>query len=142
VGSGRGRTIQADFGSIGAAVDAELSKHVPSVGFRSALSSHGAQTSHARSVTYVLTNSVPADLAALEAAPDTTGHRCHIVAVTSERAWDLLGGTRLASTVIEPKPDLDLRTQLVEDPALLRRVIASLTESLDGNAFHGERIGR
>jgi len=143
VGSGRGRSIQADFGAIGAAVDAELTKQVSSVGFRSALSSQIEQAAKGRSVTYVLTDSVPADVANLEAAPDTSGHKCHIVAVTSERAWNLLGGIQSASTVIEPKPDIDLRTHLLEDPALLRRVVVSLlTGSLGANASRSERIGR
>lgn len=142
VGSGRGRSIKAAFGAIGAAVDAELAKRVSSVGFRSTLSSPGEQAANGRSVTYLLTGSVPADVAELEAARETD-HECHIVAVTSERAWDLLGGTQLPSTVIEPRPGRELRTHLLEDPALLRRVVASLlTGSLDTNVSHGERIGR
>lgn len=142
VGSQRGRSFDANFEAVGAAIDAELMKHTSSIGFNSALTSETQQAGIGRSMTYILTDSVPADVGELEAVGNLMGNRSHIVGMTSERVWDLLGGTTGPSTVIEPKPDLDLRTELLEDPRLLRRVVASLLAgSWDAQAYVG-RISR
>jgi hypothetical protein len=142
LGRERGRSFSAGFDAMGAAVDAELGKHVSSIGFRSALSSESDQAGNTRSVTYILTDSVPADIRELETNAASPNSKSHIVAITSQRVWDLLGGTTLPSTVIEPKPGLDLSTNLLEDATLLRQTVASLlTGSLYTHA-NGERTGR
>ncbi|QCB96210.1 hypothetical protein E5206_04095 [Arthrobacter sp. PAMC25564] len=122
--------------------DAQLSR-IPSNGFRSASRLPWTQPDNSNSLTYLLTDSLPADVVELETAEQAAPGRRHIVAVTSPGVWRLLGGTTVHSTVVEPPAgDETLEARLLADPAELRGLVTSLLQSVfDRDTVFAERTG-
>jgi hypothetical protein len=117
-----------DLASLPAGVVAAHQARIPSSGFRSAFPplenpGHGAGT-----IVYLLTDSLPADIRDLEqlGEPDETRH---IIAITPMAAWQLLGGTTVSHTVVEPVLEgEDLESRLIGEPHALRGLVKSLLQ--------------
>jgi hypothetical protein len=122
--------------------DAQLSR-IPSNGFRSVPWLPGTQPDDPNAITYLLTDSLPADVVGLETAEQAAPHRRHIVAVTSPGAWRLLGGTTVRSTVVEPPVGEEtLEARLLANPAVLRELVTSLLQTVfDRDTVLAERTG-
>jgi hypothetical protein len=117
-----------DLASLPAGVVAAHQARIPSSGFRSAFlrlenPGHGAGT-----IVYLLTDSLPADIRDLEQLEEPDEVR-HIIAMTPVPAWQLLGGTTVSHTVVEPVlAGEDLESHLLGEPHALRGLVKSLLQ--------------
>jgi hypothetical protein len=79
-------------------------------------------------IVYLLTDSLPADIQELEQMGEP-GEVRHIIAVTPAAAWQLLGGTSVSHTVVEPVPSGgSLESRLLGEPHALRGLVKSLLQ--------------
>lgn len=74
---------------------------------------------------YLVTDSVPGDLAALEAAEEEEGQGRHLVVLADAGAYRAGRQTSLPVTLIEPRPDLGAR---LSEPGALAPVVRSLLQ--------------
>ncbi|NQX12314.1 hypothetical protein HQQ80_11810 [Microbacteriaceae bacterium VKM Ac-2855] len=77
-------------------------------------------------MTFVVTDAVPADVAAFEAADEIEGEARHLAFVGTRAAWQLQRSPSTPHTVIEPDPaGRGLAAVLLSDPFLLRSLVRS-----------------
>lgn len=101
-------------------------QHPLSVGLRSrgeaSVVSPGTTT-----VTYVITDAVPADLDAWDSAAPTGGGLHHLVVLGTQAAWRLQSTSRIPSTLVEISPgETLLGVSLLAHPQILRELVTSL----------------
>ena len=78
-------------------------------------------------MTFVVTDAVPADIGAFEAADEIDGEARHLVVVGSRSAWQLQTPPSTPHTFIETDPaGRSLAAVFRSDPELLRRLVRSL----------------
>ncbi|MDR7083602.1 hypothetical protein J2X01_002897 [Arthrobacter ginsengisoli] len=117
-----------DLASLPAGVVAAHQALVPSSSFRSAFPRPENLSPAAGTIVYLLTDSLPADIQELEILGEP-GEVRHIIAVTPEAAWQLLGGTSVSHTVVEPaRSGANLESHLLGEPHVLRGLVRSLLQ--------------
>ncbi|WP_426225096.1 hypothetical protein [Pseudarthrobacter sp. DSP2-3-2b1] len=101
---------------------------VPSSSFRSTFPRHENLRPGAATIVYLLTDSLPADILDLERLEEP-GEVRHIISVMPEAAWQLLGGTSVSHTVVEPvHGGDDLERHLLGEPHALLALVKSLLQ--------------
>ena len=117
-----------DLASLPAGVVAAHQALIPSSSFRSAFPRLENLHPAAGTIVYLLTDSLPADIHELERLGEP-GEVRHIIAVTPEAAWQLLGSTSVSHTVVEPaRSGEDLESRLLGEPHALRDLVKSLLQ--------------
>lgn len=117
-----------DLASLPADIVATHKVLVPSSSFRSAFPRFENLRPGAATIVYLLTNSLPADIVDLERLAEP-GEVRHIISVMPKAAWQLLGGSSVSHTVVEPvlRGD-DLESRLLGEPHALRALVNSLLQ--------------
>lgn len=113
------------------------------IGFRSAHPGLTGHTPDQNTITYVLTDSLPADIDALRAADEVEGEARHLVVFGDSESMAVHGDPGLTSTVVPPVPGEEgLGGRLEVDAAALKAVIISLLRGcfVPGTVF-AKRVG-
>lgn len=126
LGSNRAPLAVQGGGDLANAVIAASVGHPLSVGLRTrtdALFTSAGTTT----VTYVITDSVPADLDAWHRTAPTAGPPYHLVVLGTNAAWSLQSTPRTPNTLVEISPArASLSVSLLANPHKLRMLVASL----------------
>ena len=95
--------------------------------FRSAAAGLAGRSANQNTVTYVITDAVPADIAELRAVDEVEGEARHLVVLGEAQAIALEGDPGLATTVVQPVlTEEGVAGRLEFDGQALRQVIKSL----------------
>lgn len=117
-----------DLASLPADIVATHQVLIPSSSFRSTFPRLENLRPGAATIVYLLTDSLPADILDLERLAEA-GEVRHIISVMPKAAWELLGGTSVSHTVVEPVlAGEDLESRLLGDPQALRALVNSLLQ--------------
>jgi hypothetical protein len=117
-----------DLASLPADIVASHQALVPSSSFHSTFPRLENLRPGAATIVYLLTDSLPADILDLERLAEP-GEVRHIVSVMPQAAWQLLGGTSVSHTVVEPvRAGDDLESRLLSEPHALRGLVRSLLQ--------------
>ncbi len=118
----------SDLASLPADIVATHQVLVPSSGFCSAFPRFENLHPGAATIVYLLTDSLPADILDLERLAEP-GEVRHIISVMPQAAWQLLGGTSVSHTVVEPVlAGEGLESRLLSEPHALRGLVKSLLQ--------------
>ncbi|MDQ0127269.1 hypothetical protein [Arthrobacter bambusae] len=116
-----------DLDLIPQALEEAYKAQIPSTGFRAAASGHASGAS--REVTYLITGSLPADIADLEKTNIIGPKLRHLVVAASPSAFALLGETSMWHTVVAPGDvSQSLKHRLLGDPAALHAAVLGLLQ--------------
>lgn len=118
----------SDLASLPADIVATHQVLVPSSSFRSTFPRLENLRPEAATIVYLLTDTLPADILDLERLAEP-GEVRHIISVMPQSAWQLLGGTSVSHTVVEPvRAGEDLEGRLLSEPHALRGLVRSLLQ--------------
>lgn len=119
---------RGDLASLPADIVATHQALVPSSSFRSTFTRLEDPHPGTATIVYLLTDSLPADILELERLAKP-GEVRHIVSVMPKAAWQLLGGTSVSHTLVEPVfGGDDLESRLLGNPHALRALVNSLLQ--------------
>jgi hypothetical protein len=130
VGSVATRVVLARVGELSGVLSDALAAHPQSLGLRSGTSGLLDFASTGNTVTFLVTDAVPADVVAFDAADAVEGEARHLVVLSSQSAWALQTSPRTPTTLVDlgeaGERDTSLSDALLSDPNRLRSLVRSL----------------
>jgi len=127
VGSSTTRLAAADVGVLVSTLAAAQNSRTPSSGLRSGAPDLSGFSLTGNTVTYLITDAVPADVASFEAAHEIDGEARHLIVVGSPAAWALqTPPSTPATSVAVDNSGIRLHERLLGDPVELRKLVTSL----------------